>query len=175
MKHLLIVVAALALVGCDAGEQTQLQAELANLTKDVRGRVQPLPVVKPYEPLAYQAEALPDPFGPAKIALATKGKGGGGPDLSRVKEPLEAYPLESLNMVGTLQQDKRTFALVKADASLYKIQVGNYVGQNYGLVTKIGDGEIKLRELVQDAAGDWAERDSALMLQEADATAGGRK
>jgi type IV pilus assembly protein PilP len=175
MKHLLILVAALALVGCDAGEQTQLQAELANLTKDVRGRVQPLPVVKPYEPLAYQAGALADPFGPAKIALATKGKGGGGPDLSRAKEPLEAYPLESLNMVGTLQQDKRTFALVKADASLYKVQVGNYVGQNYGLVTKIGDGEIELRELVQDAAGDWAERDSALMLQEADATAGGRK
>jgi len=176
MKRAAIITAAaaLALAGCDSGEQTELRSELAAMTKDVRGKVDPLPVVKPYEPLPYTAYDLPDPFGPAKIALVAKGPGqgsGGGlkPDLNRPKEPLEAFPLESLKMVGTLERGKQTFGLVKADAGLYRVRIGNYLGQNFGVITKISDSEITLRELVQDAGGDWSERESTLLLQEADA------
>lgn len=170
----LVALAAFGLAACDSGEQTELRAELAALTKDVRGKVAPLPVVKPYEPLPYTAFDLPDPFGPAKIALVEKSgtQGGGGglrPDLNRPKEPLEAYPLETLKMVGTLERGKQTFGLVKADAGLYRVRVGNYLGQNFGVITKISDSEITLRELVQDAGGDWSERESTLLLQEADA------
>ena len=144
--------------------------ELNNLTKDLRGKIDPLPVVKPYEPVPYSAFDMPDPFGAAKIELVTRSAGSGGglkPDLNRPKEPLEAFPLESLKMVGVLQQSKQTFALVKADASLYRVKVGNYLGQNFGLVTTISENQIQLRELIQDASGDWAERQSALQLQEA--------
>lgn len=168
-KRLVLTLALVALAGCEGGEQTELKAELDGLTQNLRGRVEPLPVVKPYEPLPYTAFELPDPFGPAKIALTTRGKGGGGPDQARPKEPLESYALESLKMVGVLQQNKRVYALVKADAALYKVQVGNYVGQNYGLVTKINETQLSLKEMVQDAAGDWSERDNTLMLQEAEA------
>ena len=168
MKRLALIIALTVLAGCDAGEQTELKAELDGLTQNLRGRIEPLPVVTPYEPLGYNGYELPDPFGPAKIALATKGKGAGGPDLNRPREPLEAFSLESLKMVGVLQQNKRNYALVKADAALYKIQVGNYMGQNYGLVTRIDEKEVVLKEMVQDAAGDWSERDSTLMLQEAE-------
>lgn len=168
MKRLALTLMVAALVGCDGGEQTELKAELDSLTQNLRGRVEPLPVVKPYEPLPYQGFEMPDPFGPAKLALATKGKGGGGPDQMRAKEPLESYSLESLKMVGVLQQHNRTYALVKADAALYKVQVGNYMGQNYGLVTQINEREVVLKEMVQDPAGDWAERDSTLILQEAE-------
>jgi type IV pilus assembly protein PilP len=175
MKRAILILAAGCLVaGCESGEQQELRAELASLTKDVRGKVQPLPVVKPYEPVPYTAYELPDPFGPAKIQLAAKGAGpgsGGGlkPDLNRPKEPLEAYPLESLRMVGTLERARQTFGLVRADAGLYRVRVGNYMGQNFGVITKISDAEITLRELFQDAGGDWAERESTLLLQEADA------
>ncbi len=173
MRPALVVLAAFALAACDGGEQSELRAELAALTKDVRGKVAPLPTVKPYEPLPYTAYDLPDPFGPAKIALVEKTgtQGGGGlrPDLNRPKEPLEAYPLETLKMVGTLERGKQIFGLVKADAGLYRVRVGNYLGQNFGVITKISDSEIKLRELVQDASGDWSERESTLLLQEADA------
>lgn len=113
---------------------------------------------------------MPDPFGPAKIELVTKSASGGGglkPDLNRPKEPLESYPLESLRMVGVLQQSKQTFALVKADTSLYRVKVGNYLGQNFGLVTSIGENQVQLRELVQDATGDWTERQSTMQLLEA--------
>jgi type IV pilus assembly protein PilP len=174
MKRLAITLGvALALAGCESGEQQELRAELASMTKDLRGKVDPLPVVKPYEPVPYTAFDLADPFGPAKIQLvaaksAGKGTGGLQPDLNRPKEPLEAYPLESLRMVGTLERGKQTYALVKADAGLYRVRVGNYLGQNFGVITKITDSEVALRELVQDSGGDWTERESTLLLQGAD-------
>jgi type IV pilus assembly protein PilP len=167
---LIPVVAAALLAACGGEEQQELRAELAAITKDMRGRVDPLPVVKPYEPVPYTAFDQPDPFGPTKIVLATKEKqassSGMQPDLDRPKEPLEAYPLESLKMVGTLSQKKQTFAVVKADAGLYRVRPGNYLGQNYGVITRITDSEITLRELIQDSGGDWAERTSTLLLQE---------
>ena len=160
----------LLLAACGGEEFGDLKAELKDKTKDLRGRIDPLPVVKPYEPVPYKAFDQPDPFGPAKIELVTKSTstGGGGlkPDLNRPKEPLEAFPLESLKMVGVWQQPKVTFALVKADTGLYRVKVGNYLGQNFGLVTAINGTQIQLRELIQDAAGDWAERQSTLQLQE---------
>ena len=91
------------------------------------------------------------------------------PDLRRRKEPLEAFPLESLQMVGTLQRGKSTYALVRTtDKDIYQIKIGNYMGQNFGVVVEITDGEIRLKELVQDGAGDWTERSSTIQLAEAD-------
>jgi type IV pilus assembly protein PilP len=166
-----LVIASAFLAACGGEEQQELRAELTAMTKDMRGRVDPLPVVKPYEPVPYTAFDQPDPFGPTKIALIADGKKTTGgstlqPDLDRPKEPLEAYPLESLKMVGTLMQKKQTFAVVKADAGLYRVRPGNYLGQNFGVITKITDSEITLRELIQDSGGDWAERTSTLLLQE---------
>jgi type IV pilus assembly protein PilP len=87
--------------------------------------------------------------------------------MNRAKQPLEAYALESLKMVGVLKQKGEVFAIVKApDNAIYRIKKGNYVGQNFGLVTAIGDTDVKLKEIVQDSGGDWAERDSTLTLQE---------
>ena len=88
------------------------------------------------------------------------------PDLNRRKEPLEAFPLEQLKMVGTLTQTGVTYALVKADKTLYRVKKGNYLGQNFGLITEITDTEVKLKEIVQDTAGDWTERQSVLPLLE---------
>jgi type IV pilus assembly protein PilP len=162
---------ALLLAACTGEEFGDLKTELKDKTKEMRGRIEPLPVVKPYEPVPYKAFDQLDPFSAAKIELVTKsaGTGGGGglkPDLNRPKEPLEAYPLESLKMVGVLQQRKASYGLVKADTGLYRVAVGNYMGQNFGLITSISDSQIQLRELIQDAVGDWTERQSTLQLQE---------
>jgi type IV pilus assembly protein PilP len=169
-----VLAAAALLAACAGEEQQELRAELATLTKDMRGRVDPLPVVKPYEPVPYTAFDMPDPFGPTKIVLASAEKtstsSGLAPDLDRPKEPLEAYPLESLKMVGTLAQKKQTYAVVKADAGLYRVRPGNYLGQNFGVITKITDSDITLLELIQDSGGDWTERTSTLMLQETGGT-----
>jgi len=170
VKGLPVIVLGLLLAACGGEEFGDLKSELKDKTKDLRGRIDPLPVVKPYEPVPYKAFDQADPFSSAKIELVTKSAsaGGGGlkPDLNRPKEPLEAYPLESLKMVGVLQQRKANFALVKADTGLYRVKIGNYMGQNFGLITTITESQIQLRELIQDAVGDWTERQSILQLQE---------
>lgn len=171
MRAATILILTLLLAACGGDQYGDLKEELNALTKDMRGKVEPLPVVKPYEPVPYQVSDLQDPFGPGKIELVTKGPGTSAsklrPDESRPKEPLESFALEALKMVGTLQQGKEMFALIRADASLYRIKSGNYVGQNFGLVTEVSENEVKVRELVQDAGGDWTERLGAIQLQEA--------
>jgi len=95
-------------------------------------------------------------------------KGGGGfkPDLDRPKEPLELYPLESLQYVGVITRAKLSYAIIQVESALYQIKIGNYMGQNFGVVVDVSESEVTLRELVQDSAGDWVERTSTLLLQE---------
>jgi type IV pilus assembly protein PilP len=169
MKRALIL--ALAVLGaCGGEEHGDLKQELATLTKDVRGRVDPLPQVRPYEPVPYTAESQVDPFRPERIDVA-KADGRAmstlGPDKNRPPEPLEAFPLESIQMLGTITQHKETFALVKAGPNLYRVRKGNYLGQNYGVITAIDEGGINLKELVLDSGGEWVERSTALQLVEA--------
>lgn len=167
-KHISLA-ALLLLAACGSDQHSDLQQELASLTKGLRGHVNPLPQVKPYEPVPYTAENLVDPFRPDRIIIAQPGKGSGGapgPDLNRPKEPLEAFPLDSIHMVGTITQGKVTYGLVKAGSNLFRVRQGNYMGQNFGVITSIDESEIKLTELVQDGSGEWVQRSSALQLQE---------
>ena len=167
MKRLLIPAAVVLLAGCST-ETDELKQFVRDSDKGIPRRVEPLPAVKPFEPFTYEGFDLPDPFKPRKMAAADKGSAAGGvaPDLNRRKEPLEAFPLEQLKMVGTLSQNKETYALVKADKTLYRVKKGNYMGQNFGLITDVNESEIKLKEIVQDSAGDWTERQSVLPLLE---------
>jgi len=167
MKRLLIPFAvAGVLAGCSS-ELDDLRAFVKDSDKNLPRRIDPLPAVKPFEPFTYEGFDLPDPFKPRKLSAPKEGSGGGlAPDLNRRKEPLEAFPLEQLKMVGTLSQGNDIYALVRADKTLYRVKKGNYMGQNFGLITDVSDSEIKLKEIVQDSAGDWAERQSVLPLLE---------
>jgi type IV pilus assembly protein PilP len=173
MKRWIAPAAALLLASCSS-EMDEIKQFVKESEKSLPRKIEPLPAVKPFEPFTYEGFDLPDPFKPRKIASKEGGGGGVAPDLNRRKEPLEAYPLEQLKMVGTLEQGKETFAIVRADKTLYRVKKGNYMGQNFGLITDISDAEIKLKEIVQDSAGDWAERQSVLPLLE-DAGKGDRK
>jgi type IV pilus assembly protein PilP len=172
LAALLAIGAIASLSACTSDEHGDLKQELNQLTKDLRGRVDPLPQVKPYEPVPYTAETAVDPFRPERIDVAASGSKGLSasklaPDPNRPKEPLEAFPLESIQMLGTITQNNQTFALVKAGPNLYRVKKGNYMGQNFGVITGIDDIQIALKELVQDAGGEWVERSSALQLVEA--------
>ncbi len=168
MKRLALTVIACALAACGSGEHADLKQWMKESTKDLKGTIPPLPEIKPFPLIAYEAGEVVDPFNPRKIEPTKKAGGGGGaqPDLNRRREPLESYPLESLNMVGTLAKRSAVHAIVAADATYHQVKVGNYMGQNFGVVTNISDTEVTLKELVQDAAGDWTERTSTLQLQE---------
>ena len=165
----LMLVACVALLsGCGAASHQDLREWMAEQGKGAKGRLDPLPTIRPYESFAYNAFDLPDPFKPRKIE-PNKSTSKLQPDLTRRREPLEAFPLESLAMVGTIEKGKALYALVKTpERDIYQVRQGNYLGQNYGVIVDISDSELKLKELVQDGAGDWAERSSALNLLPSD-------
>jgi type IV pilus assembly protein PilP len=172
MRTILALACVALLTACGSDHYGDLRQELARETQNLRGRVPPLPQVKPYEPVPYQGEANVDPFNPERINLAqaAAAKGGGGghkPDFNRPREPLEAFPLDSIAMVGTITLAKETFGLVKAGQNLYRVKKGNYMGQNFGVITAIDEDQITLKELIQDSNGEWVERTSTLQLQEA--------
>jgi type IV pilus assembly protein PilP len=171
MRTILLIGCVMLAAGCGSDQHGDLRQELNALTKDLRGRVDPLPQVTPYEPVPYKAEGQVDPFRTARIDVGPPGGGGGAAknarleaEQARPKEPLEAFPLESIKMVGTLSQGPETFAIVRAGPNLFRVKKGNYVGQNFGVVTNIDEAQIGLKELVQDSGGDWVERTSALQL-----------
>lgn len=172
LGHAALVLCLGLLVGCEGEQHSDLQAELNEMTQGFRGKVDPLPQVRPYEPVAYQAEGEIDPFRPDRVEVAAVGtptapkSGGRQPDLDRPKEPLEAFPLESITMVGSLTQGGESFGLVKAGPNLYRVRKGNYMGQNFGVITGIDEVQISLKELIQEGSGEWVERTSSLQLQE---------
>jgi type IV pilus assembly protein PilP len=166
----LAVAAVVALAGCGSSND-----ELRQWMADTRSQMKPVTATlaepKTFEPFLYRDQGEIDPFDPGKVAnalkaLSAKSNSGLAPDLSRRREPLEAYPLDTITMVGTLQRPNLRFALLRADGVIYPIKVGNYIGQNFGIVTRIDENELALKEIVQDAGGEWVERTTTLQLQE---------
>ncbi|MFA7349137.1 MAG: pilus assembly protein PilP [Methylotenera sp.] len=156
----------MALVACGGNDGDDLDQYMRDAAKDVVPRIKPLPEVKPYLALQYNADGLLiDPFRARKAISKTSVL---QPNLNRPKEPMEAYPLESLKYVGLLSKSKLIYALLKTpDNAVQQVKLGNYVGQNFGRVTQVTDSEVVLKEIVQDdLSGDWVERTSTLALQE---------
>ena len=167
VMHALSCVLAFLLAGCGGGED-DLDQFIRDAAKNVKPQVKPLPEVKPYVGMEYNADgALSDPF-MARKAVNRSGSNSFQPDLKRPKEPAEAYPLESLKYVGMLSKKKLIYALLKTpDGTIQQVKLGNYVGQDYGRVTEITESEVTLQEIVQDdLSGDWSQRISKLNLQE---------
>jgi type IV pilus assembly protein PilP len=161
--------AALLLAACGGEEFQDLRDFVQNAGADMRGKIEPPPDIKPYEPFTYENGAgLPDPFKPRKSdARKSGGLGLNQPNLDRPKEELEDFPLESLSMVGYLFQKNVGHALIRsAEGRIYRVKAGNYVGQDFGQIISVTETEVKIKEMVQDSAGDWSERESTLQLVE---------
>jgi type IV pilus assembly protein PilP len=166
--------AALVLTACSQGGKDELQTWMQEQRAQTKPQVTPIPEPKKFVPQAYTQEGATDPFSNLKLTQALKRESGSStanaglvaPELSRRKEPLEAYPLDAMQMVGSLVKEGKPVALLKVDNLLYQVHPGNYLGQNYGKIVKVSETEVVLREIVQDAAGEWVERTATLQLQE---------
>ncbi|MET4577798.1 pilus assembly protein PilP [Ottowia thiooxydans] len=168
------LLAALALVGCTSEGEDDLRQWMAEQRRLTVPRVAPISEPKQYVPLEYTELTATDPYSSLRLTQALKRDSDSpnssaallAPELNRRKEPLEGHPLDIMTMVGSLERKGQRVALIKVDNLLYQIREGNYLGQNYGRVMKIAESEVTLREIVQDAAGEWIERSAALQLQE---------
>jgi type IV pilus assembly protein PilP len=173
-KFLALAALLVSVAGCESSEQVALEQWMKDQRSSIKPNVPRIAEPTKFVPEPYRAEAATEPFSNAKLTQALKKESSQStanaaliaPELSRRKEPLEAFPLDSVSMVGSLVKTGQPVALVKVDALLYQVRVGNYLGQNYGRVTKITESDVALREIVQDAAGEWIERVATLQLQE---------
>lgn len=156
------------MVACGGTEGDDLDKFMADSANEMHARIDPLPEVKPYVPFEYNADgALNDPF-KARKPQASAAVNKLQPNLNRPKEALEAFPLESLKFVGSISKTKLKYALIKTpDGNVQQAKIGNYLGQNFGIVTDISETGVKLKEIVQDdVTGDWTERTASIDLQE---------
>ena len=170
----LLIVGLSVLAGCGSSDQEELQQWITEQRNVTRSKVDRLPEPTKFSPQAYTQEGTIEPFSSQKLAQALKRDSSQAtsnaaliaPELARRKEPLEASPLDAVVMVGSLFKVGQPVALVRVDNLLYQVRVGNYLGQNYGRITKVSETGLSLREIVQDAAGEWIERTATLQLQE---------
>lgn len=160
--------------GCGLGGDDDLRQWMSELRATTKPRVTPLSEPKQFLPQTYSMESGVEPFNAIKLTQALRRETNQSasnaaliaPEMARRKEALEAYPLDVMAMVGSLDKKGTPTALLRVDNLLYQVRVGNYVGQNYGKIVKITENSIQLREIVQDATGDWIERIATLDLQE---------
>ncbi|WP_311230414.1 MULTISPECIES: pilus assembly protein PilP [unclassified Acidovorax] len=166
--------ATVLLAGCGPSGEDEIRVWMDELRATTRSRVTPLTEPKQFIPQNYVAEAGVDPYSVAKLTQALRRDSAQSitnaslvaPEMARRKEPLEAYPLDAMSMVGSLNKTGAPTALLNVEKLLYQVRVGDYLGQNYGKIVKITETGIQIREIVQDTTGDWIERMTALDLQE---------
>jgi type IV pilus assembly protein PilP len=162
------------LFGCNSGNVKDLQTYVEDVKAQQHSRIDPLPEFAPYETYLYSAASERDPFTPPSSSrpndpIAQSSTNGLKPDFNRAREPLEAEPLDSLRMVGMLDKAGLSFALVRmSDSTIHRVRPGNYIGQNYGKITRISESEIAVREIIPDGLGGWMERQAFLALGDSD-------
>ncbi|PKO54612.1 MAG: pilus assembly protein PilP [Betaproteobacteria bacterium HGW-Betaproteobacteria-2] len=164
---ILLVQLCLLLAACQGGKGDDLDQFIADAAKDMRVKVDPLPEVLPYTPMEYNADGtLVNPFKARKAIADAASKL--QPDMNRPREPLESYPLESLKFVGSMEKQQLKYGLIQTpDNSVQQVKIGNYMGQNFGMVTDILESGVVLKEIVRDdLSGDWVERTANVDLQD---------
>lgn len=166
-----MMVAALALAGCQQSAQmNDLERFVAQVKARPGGEIEPVPTFENYEPFVYRANAMRSPFlAPIEVRQLDQPVTDPNikPDLNRSREYLEQFSLDALSMVGTLAlKDGQIFALVgDTQGQISKVTAGNYLGQNYGKVTRITELAIELTEIVPDGGEGWLERPRTLALK----------
>ena len=171
LRSLLLCSLVLVIVGCSYGDpNVENRAFMAEVQAKPKGSIEPLPEFEPYQAFTYGAANLRSPFEPPVIAqpkTAEQRKNVGvKPPKDHVREYLERFALSSLSMVGTLQQSNETWALVQDNSGgVHRVQVGDFMGAQWGQIESIDDARIDITEIVSDGAGGWLRRPRSIELK----------
>jgi len=167
LAGILVVILTLGVSACSR-DMSDLEAYIVEVDARPGGRIEPLPVIRPYESFAYDAYDSRSPFTPdTPLGPASQGSDGLRPDSRRTREYLEQFPLDTLHMVGTLTHEGRYYGLLQAsDSLIHRVQIGNYAGQNDGRIMEIDETEIQIIEIIPDGIGGYMERTASIGLGE---------
>lgn len=168
------LMATFMLSGCFGDNTSDLRTWVQQERKNAKPNIQPLSEPKAFIPQPYTTAELMDPFNVLKLTSVLRRDSEKGAsnmnlldtELNRRKQELESFPLDAISMVGSMHQSGSETALVRVNKQVYQVKAGAYMGQNYGRIEKISENTIRLREIVQDPAGDWVEKTTTLELQE---------
>ena len=169
-----------SLTACVSRDISDLESQVNEIMARPGGRIEPLPEIKPYEAYAYESGSA-NSRNPFKLFYVIS-----KPEITddaivddglteemereirnRNREELEQFELDSLRMVGTLENENNNWAIVLDPGGVvHRVKVGNYLGTNIGKVINIFEDRVELREIVQDSSGRWEEREAALALIE---------
>jgi type IV pilus assembly protein PilP len=174
VQTLLLMLLSILLTACVSSKEDEVRAWMVQERNQTKPRVQPIQSPKLFVPELYTDTTAVEPFSNVKLAQALKrdsaqsasNAGLVAPELARRKEALEAFPLDSMVLVGSIIKAGQPVALIQVNSLLYQVKPGNYLGLNFGRVTKVNETEVTLREVVQDTVGEWVERVATLQLQE---------
>lgn len=170
VRACLVVGLTAALAGCGSSRLDELDAYVAKVKAQPPAPLTPLPEIKQVDTFVYKPDNRRDPFVmdvQSAQAVIAGPAGGLAPDPLRRKEELEQYPLDSLDMVGTLERDQTRWALIRTpDGILHRVRVGNYMGKNNGQVTSINPERVQLIEIVPDGGGRWREKQAEIALKQ---------
>ncbi len=171
-----------SLAACGWSDESEIQQWMKDQRASMHPTAQKVEEPKEFSPYAYEPHGMVNPFDPQKILMVVarqrEERGSASaikPDLERRREVLEGYPLDQIRMVGMMRQGGNNVALLETNGITHMIRVGNYAGQNFGLVTRISETEVVLKEIYQDAAGEGVERPQKLELQESQGGQGSKR
>ena len=166
----IVLTAAGVISGCANPDLGELQTYVDAKKAEPPGRIDPIPEIKQITTFTYEADDRRDPFRPVESEEQQQTgvvESGISPDFNRRKEELEGYELDSIRMVGILEQQGVTWGLVSTkEGTIHRIKTGNYMGKNHGRIVQITEDRIQLNEIVQDGAGGYSERQASLALAE---------
>ena len=156
---------ALLLSGCTRSSD-DLVAKVEAIKQEPGEPLDPIPVMQTFETFVYAADHLRDPFTPS-VNEEESGAAGPRPDPNRARETLESFPLDTLDMVGTIGSGNSLTALIKdPDGVVHRVQPGKYLGQNYGQIIQVFEDRVELVELISNGSGGWTERSASIALDQ---------
>jgi type IV pilus assembly protein PilP len=176
LRHgLTLLLGGALLAGCSGSDEAEINSWMAQVKAETKVSVEPISEPKTFIPFAYGVREETDPFNADKL-LAELARSANAipnplkPDDARRKEYLETFPLDAMVMVGTINKAGVAYGLVQIDRAVHQVRAGQRLGQNYGQVAGVAESAISIREVVQDAGGEWVERMTKLELQESKET-----
>lgn len=164
--RILTLLLALLLLGCAAEEHQDLREWMRDEAKGMRGKVAPLPEITAFPVVAYETETLMSPFAPSKIVTLEVSADKSAPDRSRPQQPLEAFPIEDLRVMGVIMAGNVPFALIQTPApnKPKHVRVGEYMGRSFGKITEITTDAVTVVETIKDANGAWVSQERKLIV-----------